>query len=186
MEENGVQDAVRRRRPSPKLQQGESARSWISFVDCWCGCLSLLSLLVGDVSFVVVAVAVIVGGGVVHAVVVWYWVVITFMLSLLSYATPAHEKKKRNPSDGNPLQVDGDSVDNLPPSWQRDVEGRQTREEAEAELKANAEAANKEDAVSSKRSSVRITIRLYVWYMEATNKIAGTCELSYQRYMQGT
>ncbi|CAM9790447.1 unnamed protein product, partial [Laminaria digitata] len=44
-------------------------------------------------------------------------------------------------------KVDGDSVDNLPPSWQRDVEGRQTREEAEAELKANAEAANKEDAV---------------------------------------
>lgn len=48
-------------------------------------------------------------------------------------------------------------MDDLPPSWQRDVEGRQTREEAEAELKANAEAANKEDAVSGKRSTSKGT-----------------------------
>ena len=116
VEENGVQDAVRRRRPSPKLQQGESARSWISFVDCWCGCLSLLSLLVGDVSFVVVAVAVIVGGGVVHAVVVWYWVVITFMLSLLSYATPAHEKKKTKPFRWKPA-AGGRRLGGQPPAF---------------------------------------------------------------------
>lgn len=38
-------------------------------------------------------------------------------------------------------------MDNLPASWKRDAEGRQTREEAEAEMKANVEAANKEDAV---------------------------------------
>lgn len=40
-----------------------------------------------------------------------------------------------------------DLVDNLPASWQRNAEGRQTREEAEAEMKARVEAANKEDAV---------------------------------------
>lgn len=74
------------------------------------------------------------------------------------YATRAPEKKKQTLTlETRSLQVDGDSVDDLPPSWQRDVEGRQTREEAEAELKANAEAANKEDAVSSKRSTIRGT-----------------------------
>ena len=54
--------------------------------------------------------------------------------------------------DGRPastcrgFQTDAD-LDSLPASWQRNAEGRQSREEAEAERKAEIEAANKEDAV---------------------------------------